>query len=160
MTNTLLSPWDAAFGLPAFDDISENDFAPAFESALAAARARINEIAEADEAPTFANTIEALELADEALSRVASLFFTLVSTDATPMLEALQRDISPKLAKYSSEITMNRALFERIDTLWQQRDDLGLTEEQERVLMLTRRGFVRAGAELEGDDRDRLKEIT
>jgi len=160
MTNTLLSPWDAAFGLPAFDDISENDFAPAFDAALAAARARINEIAEADEAPTFANTIEALELADEALSRVASVFFTLVSTDATPTLEALQRDISPKLARYSSEITMNRALFDRIDALWQQRDDLNLTEEQERVLMLTRRGFVRAGAELEGDDRDRLKDIT
>ncbi len=160
MTNPLLSNWTADFGLPSFQTINETDFAPAFDAALDAARARITEIAEAEEPPTFANTIEALEHADEVLSRVASVFFTLVSTDATPALEALQRDISPRLAAYSSEITMNRALFDRIEALWTARDALGLTEEQARVLLLTRRGFVRAGAQLEGADRDRLKEIS
>lgn len=160
MTNTLLLEWDGAFGLPDFDKISEQDFAPAFDAALAAARTRIAEIAEAETTPTFENTIEALEQADDTLSRVAAIFFTLVSTQASSALEALQRDISPKLAAYSSEITMNRALFERIEALWQQRDSLNLTDEQDRVLMLTRRGFVRAGAMLEGDDRDRLKAIT
>ncbi len=160
MTNPLLEEWSAQFGLPNFETFNETDFGPAFDTAIEAARARINEIAVSDEAPSFQNTIEALERADESLSRVASVFFTLVSTDATPALEALQREISPKLAAYSSEITMNRALFGRIDTLWQQRDDLDLTDEQARVLMLTRRGFVRAGAELEGNDRDRLKEIS
>jgi peptidyl-dipeptidase Dcp len=160
MTNPLLSEWAAEFGLPDFKTFSEDDFAPAFDTALNAARARIDEIAVADEPPSFENTIEALEHADEALSRVASVFFTLVSTDATPALEALQRDLSPKLAAYSSEITMNKDLFQRIDTLWETRDTLDLTEEQAQVLMLTRRGFVRAGAQLEGEDRDRLKEIT
>ena len=160
MTNPLLKDWDAPFGLPAFEKVSEADFAPAFEASLAMARARIEEIANSDEPPTFENTIAALEQADDTLSRVASLFFTLVSTDATPALEALQRDISPKLAAYSSEITMNKALFARIDRIWQDRDTSGLTDEQARVLMLTRRGFVRAGAELEGTDRDRLKEVT
>lgn len=160
MTNPLLSEWTAEFGLPEFQNLYETDFAPAFDEALDAARARITEIAESAEDPTFANTIEALESADETLSRVASVFFTLVSTDATPALEALQRDISPRLAAYSSEITMNRALFDRIEALWTARDALGLSEEQERVLMLTRRGFVRAGAQLEGADRERLKEIT
>lgn len=159
MTNPLLSDWTADFGLPPFGDISETDFAPAFDAAFDAARARINEIAEAADAPTFANTIAALERADKTLSRVASVFFTLVSTDATPALEAYQRELSPRLAAYSSEITMNRALFERIETLWTARDTLDLTDEEARVLMLTRRSFVRAGALLEGDDRDRLKEI-
>ncbi|MGR3514089.1 MAG: M3 family metallopeptidase [Paracoccaceae bacterium] len=160
MTNPSLIEWDAAFGLPAFENISETDFAPAFEAALDSARTRIAEIAGSEDAPSFANTIEALELADEPLSRVASIFFTLVSSDATPGLEALQRDISPKLAAYSSEITMNAELFARIEALWNTRDTLGLTDEQARVLMLMRRGFVRSGAKLEGADRDRLTEIT
>ena len=160
MTNPLLAEWSAEFGLPPFSSISESDFGPAFDSALEAARARITEIAEAAEPPTFANTIEALDRADETLSRVASVFFTMVSTDASPGLEALQRDISPRLAAYSSEITMNQALFDRIETLWNAHDTLDLTEEQARVLMLTRRGFVRAGAQLEGADRDRLKEVS
>ncbi|MEO0916895.1 MAG: M3 family metallopeptidase [Pseudomonadota bacterium] len=160
MTNSLLADWDADFGLPSFKTIDENDFAPAFDTAFDMARARINEIAEVDEPPTFANTIEALERADEPLSRVASIFFNLVSTDANPRLEALQREISPKFAAYSSEITMNRALFQRVETLWDKRETLDLNEEQDRVLMLTRRGFVRAGAKLEGTDRDRLKEVT
>ncbi|MCG6883465.1 MAG: M3 family metallopeptidase, partial [Silicimonas sp.] len=160
MTTALLSDWTGAFGLPPFSEIAEGDFATAFDTALDAARTAIVKIAEASEPPSFANTIEALETADETLSRVASVFFTLVSTNASPALESLQRDISPRLAAYSSEITMNRALFERIEALWQARDTLGLTDEQDRVLMLTRRGFVRAGANLEGADRDRLKEIT
>ncbi|MEO1536569.1 MAG: M3 family metallopeptidase [Pseudomonadota bacterium] len=160
MINPLLSEWDAEFGLPAFDKYAETDFADAFDVSLDDARLRIAEIAGSEDEPTFANTIEALETADEALSRVASIFFTLVSTDATPVLETLQRDISPKLAAYSSEITMNRALFERIEGLWQKVDALDLTHEQKRVLMLTRRGFVRAGAQLEGANRDRLKDIT
>ncbi len=159
MTNPLLSDWTADFGLPPFGDISETDFAPAFDAALDAARARITEIAEASDAPTFANTIDALDQVDKTLSRVASVFFTLVSTNATPALEAYQRELSPRLSAYSSEITMNRALFERIETLWKERDTLDLSEEQARVLMLTRRGFVRAGALLEGDDREELKEV-
>ena len=130
MTNPLLSDWTADFGLPPFGDISETDFAPAFDAALEAARARINEIADSTEEPNFANTIDALEDADKALSRVASVFFTLVSTDASPALEAYQRELSPRLAAYSSEITMNKALFERIEALWTARETLDLTDEQ------------------------------
>ncbi len=159
MTNALLAPWDTPFGLPPFAAIAETDFSSAFDTALDSARATIGAIADNPDAPSFENTIDALELADHDLSRVASVFFTLVSTDATPALEALQRDISPKLAEYGSEITMNAALFQRIETLWSARNTLDLTDEQHRVLMLTRRGFVRAGARLEGSDRDRLKDI-
>jgi len=159
MTNPLLSNWDTPFQLPPFADIRDDDFAPAFDAAMGEARANIAAIAENHDAPTFSNTIEALELAEESLSRVLSVFYNLAGADSTEKREELQRDFSPKLAAYSSEISMNAALFQRVETLWQQHDDLDLTDEQARVLMLHRRGFVRAGAQLQGAARDRLKEV-
>ncbi|MDJ1016556.1 MAG: M3 family metallopeptidase [Paracoccaceae bacterium] len=159
MTNPLLAEWETPFGLPPFADISDDDFEPALDAALGEARANIAAIADNPDAPTFTNSIEALELADETLGKVLSTFFNLAGTDSNPKREALQRDFSPKLSAYSSEITMNEALFQRIDALWQTRDTLDLNDEQNRVLYLTRRGFVRSGAELEGEDRDRLKDV-
>ena len=159
MTNPLLQDWTTPFGLPPFDGIEDTDFGPALEAALAEGRRNIAAIAEDPEAPTFANTLEALELADRLLDRVAGVFYNLAGADATPAREALQREMAPKLAAYSSEITNNRALWRRIETLWQSREALGLTEEQARVQMLTRRSFLRAGAALEGEDRARLTEV-
>jgi len=159
MTNPLLSQWDTPFKIAPFGQISDDDFAPAFETAMAEARKNIGVIAANPAAPTFENTIEALEQAEQALDRVLSVFYNLAGADSTPKREALQRAFSPKLAAYSSEISMNEALFSRVEILWQQRDDLDLTGEQSRVLMLHRRGFVRAGALLQGADRDRLKEV-
>lgn len=157
--NPLLQNWNTPFGLPPFDIVSDEDFAPAFEASLAAASEQIIHIANNPEPPTFANTIEALELVDEQLGRVLSAFYTLAGTDSNEQRETLQRRFSPRLAAYSSEITMNEALFQRIDTLWKNQDALNLSEEQARVLMLTRRGFVRSGAELRGAARDRLKAV-
>ncbi|NKX44118.1 M3 family metallopeptidase [Roseicyclus persicicus] len=159
MTNPLLAPWDTPFALPPFDKIADADFAPAMEAALAEGRAAIRAIAENPEAPTFQNTIEALELADATLDRVAGVFYNLAGSDSNPAREALQRDFAPKLSAYSSEITNNAALFARIDDLWQRRETLGLTDEQMRVLYLTHRSFTRSGAALEGPARDRLTEV-
>ncbi len=159
MTNPLISDWKTEFELPPFAAIEDKHFAPAIEAALDEARANVAAIAEDPAAPTFANTIDALEEADALLSKVLGLFFNLANADATPEREALQREFSPKLAAYSSEIMMNPALFARVEALWQTREALDLTDEQLRVLTLTRRRFVRAGALLEGDERDRLKEI-
>jgi len=159
MTNPLLDDWTTPYGLPPFAALTDADFGPAVDAALTVARGAIAAIANTGDAPTFANTIEALEVADDKLSAVLGAFFTLSGTDSNDAREALMRELSPKLAAYGSEITMNAALFARIDDLWERRDDLGLTAEQERLLMLTRRGFVRAGAQLEGDARDRLSAI-
>ena len=159
MTNPLLADWSTPFELPPFADITDDHFAPAFETALDRARAEIAAIADNPAAPSFANTIDALELAGDRLDKVLGVFYSLAGADSNPAREALQREFAPKLSAYSSEITMNAALFDRIETLWQARETLGLTDEQARVLMLTRRGFVRAGALLQGDDRDRLKDI-
>jgi peptidyl-dipeptidase Dcp len=159
MTNPLLADWTTPFGLPPFADLTDDDFGPAIEAALTEARAAIAAIADQADPPTFANTVEALELADTRLERVLGAFFTLSGTDANDAREALMRDMAPKLSAYGSEITMNASLFARIDVLWQNRDALGLSDEQARVLMLTHRSFVRSGAQLVGEDRTRLKTI-
>lgn len=159
MTNPLLQDWQTPFELPPFDAIRDDDFAPAVDAALDQARAAIARIADAPEPPSFANTIEALEAADAMLNRVLGVFFNLAGADSNPARQELQRAFSPKLAQYGSEITMNKALFERIETLWQARETLDLTEEQARLLYLTRRGFVRAGAALEGEAAERLKAV-
>ncbi|WP_371156644.1 M3 family metallopeptidase [Jannaschia sp. 2305UL9-9] len=159
MTNPLLTDWSGPFGLPPFDKIDDADFGPAMDAAMSEGRAAIEAIADNDAEPTFANTIEALEQADHLLDRVAGVFYNLAGADSTPAREALQRDLAPKLSAYGSAITNNAKLFARIDDLWQRREDLDLTDEQARVLMLTRRGFVRSGAALKGAEADRLTEV-
>lgn len=159
MTNPLLEPWTGRFSLPPFAHIQDEDFGPAFEAGLAEARRNIAAIANASEAPTFANAIEAMELAEETLDRVSGVFYNLVGADSTPAREALQSDLAPKLAAFSSEVTMNAALFARIETLWRARDTLALTDEQLRVLELYRRMFIRAGAALDEAGRKRMAEV-
>ncbi|MFO6464561.1 M3 family metallopeptidase [Jannaschia sp. KMU-145] len=159
MTNPLLSDWTGPHALPPFDRIEDDHFAPALEQGMAEGRAAIAAIGATEDAPTFANTIEALERSDRTLDRVAGVFYNLAGADSTSAREALQRDMAPKLSAYSSEITNDAALFARIEDLWARRDALDLTEEQARVLMLTRRGFVRAGAALEGEAAERLTAI-
>ena len=159
MTNPLLSDWTGPFALPPFAAIRDEDFVPAFDTALTEARAAINAIADAPEAPTFANTIEAMEQAEALLDRVSGVFYNLAGADSTPAREALMRDLAPKMAAFSSEVTMNAALFGRIRTLWEARDTLGLSPEQARVLELYHQMFVRAGAALTGAEAARMAAI-
>ena len=159
MTNPLLTTWETPFGLPPYDLIADADYAPAVDAALVQARAAIAAIADAAEPPSFANTIEALELADATLNRVLSAFWTAAGADSNPAREALERDFAPLLSAYGSEVSSNKALFARVEALWDGRAGLGLTAEQDRVLMLTHRGFVRSGARLEGADEERMKGV-
>ncbi len=159
MTNPLLAPWKTPFDIAPFAEIEDDHFEPAFDAALAEARQDILLISSNSDAPSFANTIEALEQAGKVLDKVLSVFFSVSGADTNPTRQALQRDFSPKLAAYSSDIYENTALFERIETLWQTRDSLSLSEEQVRLLMLTRRNFVRAGAALTGPNEARMREI-
>ncbi len=156
--NALLGAWDGEFGLPPFAEITDADFAPAFEAALIEARANIVKITEQTEV-TFANTIEAMELAEGALDRVGGVFYNLAGADSTPAREALQMELAPKMSAFASEVTNNTALFGRIEDLWQRRDGLDLTPEQLRVLTLYRQMFVRSGALLQGDQAARLTAV-
>lgn len=157
--NPLLQPWTAPFGLPPFADIEDAHFAPAFDAGLDQARANIAAIASNPDAPSFANTIEAMELAESLLDRVSGLFFNLASADSTDAREALQRDLAPRLSAFASEITNNQALFARVQQLWDGRNALGLTPEQARVLHLYYQMFIRSGAQLTGDAAQRLTDV-
>jgi len=159
MSNPLLSDWTGAFGLAPFAEISDSDFAPAFETALAEDLAETLAIANNPQIPSFANTIEALAATGKALHQVLSVFYTLSGADSNAAREALMREFSPKLSAHSSKIYANKALFGRIDRLWNSRNELDLSEEQQRVLMLTHRNFIRAGAALSGTAELRMKEI-
>ena len=159
MTNPLLDNWSTPHEIAPFDQIEDAHFAPAFETALTEARAEIAAIADDPADPSFANTIEALELASKQLDKVLSVFFTVAGADTNPKRQELQRAFSPKLAAYSSEVYSNKALYQRIETLWEKRDTLDLSPEQERLLYLSRRSFVRSGAALEGAEEARMRDI-
>lgn len=159
MTNPLLSDWDTPFGLPPFDAIRPEHFRPAFEAALAEDRADIDAIAAESAAPSFANTIIALETSGATLTRVASTFFNLAGANSSDEMQEVERWIAPVLSRHHAETVMNETLFMRIDTLMARRADLGLDPESDRVLELTYSSFVRAGAQLRGPDRERMTEI-
>ncbi|MDU8928826.1 M3 family metallopeptidase [Alisedimentitalea sp. MJ-SS2] len=159
MTNPLLADWDTPFEIAPFDAISDEDFAPALEQALAAHEAEIAAIAGDEVEADFDNVIGALEAAGGALDKVLSVFFSVAGADSNPKREELQRAFSPKLARHFAAISANKALFQRIEAVWAKRESLGLSDEQARVLMLTRRGFLRSGAALEGAADARMKEI-
>lgn len=157
--NPYLSDWTTQFGLPPFDQLSDEHFADAFEEAFVQSRKAVNAVAEQDAAPSFANTIEALESADELLDRVGGVFFNLAGANSTDAIQALQRELSPRFAAHHSETMMNETLFARINTLNETCETLGLTPEQDRVLERYYKMFVRSGANLSGSDRTRFAEV-
>ncbi|WP_018902286.1 M3 family metallopeptidase [Rhizobium sp. 2MFCol3.1] len=158
-TNPALTDWNGLNGLPRFEALNDGDFAPAFDAALARHEEEIDAIAGNPEAPTFDNTIVALELAGDDLSRVSALFWNRAGAHTNDTIQALERDISPKMSRHYSKIGMNAALFARIDTLWEARETLGLTLEQTRVLERHWKGFVKSGAKLEKAEQEKLAGI-
>jgi peptidyl-dipeptidase Dcp len=158
--NPLLAEWTAPFGVPPFPDIKPEHFRPAFDTALAEHRAEIDAIAADPAAPTFANTLEALERAGETLRRVSMVFFNLTGADTNEALEAVERDVAPLLAKHRSAIYLNEPLFRRVDALKAREAELGLTPEQARLLERSHLAFVRQGAALPPEKKERLAAIT
>ena len=113
--------WSGKYDLPRFDKIANEDFAPAFEAAMKSGLSEIDAIAGQKKKPSFKNTVVALEKAEDALNRVSALFWNKASADTDGTIQALEREITPKMSRYASEIAMNARLFKRIDTLWQKR---------------------------------------
>jgi peptidyl-dipeptidase Dcp len=157
--NPLLSDWTGAHGLPDFSAATPEKFRPAFDDALAEHRAEIDAIAADPATPTFANTIEALEKSGRTLERVSNIFFVLAGADTSDALEAVEREVSPLLARHSNALYLNRKLYARIADLYARGDSLSLTAEQARVLERYHTRFVRAGAALAKPEQDRLAAI-
>ena len=159
-TNPLLRPkWDRPFGLPPFDEISDDHFGPAFEFALERGRKDFQQIADNPASPSFENTIEAMERAHGRFDRVNSVFSVLASADSNDARRTVERAMAPKLAGFELEVFTNVSLYRRIRTLVDSRATIGLSEEQLRVLDLYYRRFVRTGVGLRGEARDRLTKI-
>jgi len=157
--NPLLADWTGEFGLPRFAAVKPEQFRPAFDAVLAAHRAEIDAIAADQAAPSFDNTIVALERSGRAFERVSNLFFVLAGADTNDAIEAVEREVSPLLARHSSATYLNRALFARIADLYQRRNALALNPEQARLLERYHTRFVRAGAALEKAAQERLAAI-
>jgi len=157
--NPLLDRWITPDGVPPYDRIHPEDCAPAFDAALAEAQAEYRHIADDPAAPSFANTIEAMEGAGRLLGRIASTFFTVASADATDAIQAIEEAVTPKLIRLQNETLLDPALFGRVDALWQARATLSLPPEQARLLAETHRRFLRAGAALAPEQRARVAAI-
>ena len=158
--NPLLAPWTGPYGgVPPFDLAKVELFQPALEKAMAEQLAEIVAIAENPEPATFANTIAALEGAGRTLDRVNTIFEIFAGTMSTPEVQAVEREMAPKLAALSDQITQNEKLFARIAAVYEQRESSGLTPEQQRLVWLDYTNFVRAGAKLDAPAKKRLSEI-
>ncbi|MTD98679.1 peptidase M3 [Paracoccus sp. YIM 132242] len=155
--NPDLTRWTGPEGLPRFDRIADADFTPAFDRELAAAEAAMEAIAANPDAPTFANTVAAMELAEDGLNRLLSIFYTLANADSNPAREALQRDFAPRLAAYNSKTGMDPRLFARVKAVAATADSL--PPEDRRITELALRGLTRSGAGLDGAARERMAEI-
>ena len=159
LPNPLLATWSGEFELPPFAKIKAEHFRPAFDRALAEHRAEIAAIAQNGAEPSFENTIAALEKGGRELERVANVFFVLAGADTSDEIEAIEREVSPLLARHSNALYLNPALYSRIAALYERRDALGLNPEQARVLERYHTRFVRAGAALEKPAQERLAAI-
>ena len=158
-TNPLIDQPATPFGVPAFDQVKLEHYMPAFEEAIRQDKAGIDAIANNTEAPTFENTIVALDRNGELLERVSSVFFNVLEADGNDEMDAIAEKVSPMLSELSSYITLNDKLFERVKAVYDQRESLDMTPEQMRLLTETYKGFADNGANLPADKKERLKQI-
>ena len=145
------------FRLPPFDQIVDSHYAPAFELGMEEQMAEINVITNDPEAPTFDNTLVAMERSGQLLNRVASVFFSMASADTNDTIEELRSEMAPKLSAHNDAILMNSLLFERVKALYEQRDSMELDPESYRLIDETYKNFVRAGALLSDEEKETLK---
>ena len=157
--NPFFETWTTPFGLPPFDSIRTEHFPPAFDRAMAEPNAEIAAITGSATAPTFANTIEALERSGRLLERVSRVFSNLDSSNNNDALQAIARDYAPKLAQHQMQIALDEGLFGRIAALYERREMLGLARDQLRLLERYHLRFVRSGAMLSSGQRARMAAI-
>jgi peptidyl-dipeptidase Dcp len=158
--NPLLDKWEGPYGgVPPFDKVQIPLFKPALEAAMAEQLKEIDRIAADSAAPDFENTIAALERAGKTLGRVITVYGVWGATMSSPDYQAVQREMAPRLAAFSDQITQNEALFKRIEAVYNSPAKAKLTPEQQRVSWLYYTNFVRAGARLNADDKKRLSAI-
>ena len=146
MENPLLVESTAPYGAPMFDKIKTEHYLPAFEQAIAEGKAEIDAIVNNPEAPTFENTIEAMEYAGGTLTKVAGIFFNVNEANTSDEMQKVAEEITPMLNDYSMYVSLNIPLFERVKAVYEQKDNLSLEPDQMKLLENAYKGFSRSGA--------------
>lgn len=159
-SNSLLAPWETPYGLPPFASVRAEHFAPAFEVALQQQRAEVDAIAANPAPPDFENTVAAFDRCGRLYWRLEGLFYNLTSSETSPALQQVEREMAPKIAAHTNAIYMHRGLFARLDALHAARETLALTPEQRRLLERFHFDFVRAGARLDAAKQKRYAQVT
>ena len=157
--NPFLAEWDTPYGIPDFEAVEESHYLPAVEAGIEQQQAEIDAIIANPEAPTFANVVEAYEASGAILDRVVGVLFNLSETDGTDSLNAIVEQVLPKLSAHSDNITMNPAFFAKVEVLYNDIENLGLTQEQKMVLKKLYNSFVNNGIALDEASQARMREI-
>ena len=158
-TNPFLTEFQTEHGVPPFDKIKLEHYEPAFLKGIEEQNANIDAIVNNSDAPTFENVIVALDNSSPTLDRVSAIFYNMTEAETTDDLKELSIKLAPTLSEHSDNISLNQDLFKKVDAVYQQKDALGLTTEQQRLLEETYKGFVRSGANLSPEKQARLREV-
>jgi peptidyl-dipeptidase Dcp len=158
-SNPLLAEWDTRFGVPPFDQIKDEHYLPAFRAAIAAHKNEIEDIITNPEDPSFDNTIVALERAGANLRKVARVFYAVNGAHSNDSIREIAKIMAPELSAHQDDIGLNEDLYARVKAIYNQKGELALNIEQMKLLEETHKGFVRAGVNLQGAAKVRLREI-
>ena len=158
--NPLLEPAQTPFDTPEFSKIELAHYKPAFEAAIAEARTELDAVVNNPEEPTFENTVVALERGSASLDRIANIFFNLNMTDTSDEMQVLAQEIQPMLVEFTNDVMLNPTLFERVKTVWENREELALDTEDSMLLAKTYKGFVRSGAGLNDEQKQTYRELS
>ena len=159
MDNPFFGEWNTPYNIPDFEKIKPEHYLPAFEEGMKRQKAEIDAIVNNTEAPSFANTIEALEQSGDMLNEVSAVFFNLVECVNSKEMEKISEKVTPMVSAHSDDIMLNAKLFQRVKAVYDQRESLGLTGEQLRLTEETYKNFVRNGANIPADKQERFREI-
>ena len=152
--NILLEPFDTPYQTPPFHLIKEDDYLPAFKEAINRAEKEIEQIVNNDEPPSFENSVEALEAAGKQLTTVSNIFFNLNHADTNENIQKIAREVSPLLTKFNNDIWLNQKLFKRIKSVYDNKNNVTLREDRQKLLDDTFKEFVRRGALLTGEEKN------
>ena len=157
--NPFLKSYETTYEIPPFEKIENKHYMPAFDAGISEQKAEIEKIVSNTDAPTFENTILAMEYSGKLLTKVSQVFFNLTEANTNDELQNIAKEISPKLSLHEDEILLNDKLFQRVKAVYDQKDKLSLNQEQAKLLDETFKSFIRSGANLNSEQKERIKKI-
>ncbi len=158
-TNPFFAEWDTPFGTPPFDQIKEEHYMPAFKEAMKKHKAEIDAIIKNTEEPTFSNTIEAMDYAGTLLTKVSRVFSSMNSSMTNENMQAISKELTPLLSAHTDDINLNPDLFKKVKAVYDKKDELNLNTEQARLLDEYYKSFVRGGANLNNEDKEKFRKL-